>query len=123
VPAAGDAELGVLQDPDELALIRKLSAYPSLVQGSAAAFEPHRITFYLQELAALLHTFYYKHRILAADVDNADERFVRAEDRPVRLRETLTPAVTGARLVLMRAVQQVLQNGLALLGVSAPERM
>ncbi|HJU04142.1 MAG TPA: arginine--tRNA ligase, partial [Nitrospiraceae bacterium] len=66
VPAPDETDLSFLQDPEELGLIRKLSAYPSIVQASAAALEPHRLTFYLQELAGLLHTFYYKHRILPA---------------------------------------------------------
>jgi len=123
IPAIAVAPLSLLDQPDDLALIRKLSAYPSVVQGSAGALEPHRITFYLQDLAALLHTFYYKHRILAAELDQGDERFVAEGERPVRLREVLTPELTAARLALMQGVQQVLRNGLALLGVSAPERM
>jgi arginyl-tRNA synthetase len=127
VPKAADADLRVLDHPDEFAIIRKLSAYPSVVQASAANLEPHRLTFYLQELAGLLHTFYFKHRILppAVEPDPADtERFLKESDgRANRQRETITPEVTAARLVLMRQVQTVLRNGLGLLGISAPERM
>ena len=126
VPKAADVDLGLLADPDELALIRKLSAYPSVLQSSAAALEPHRITFYLQELAALLHTFYYKHRILPiAETEVPNERaFVQTgEPASNRAREPLTPGLTAARLALMRQVQQVIKNGLAILGVSAPDRM
>lgn len=129
VPQPSEADLSLLQDPDEFLLIRKLSGYPSVVQASAAALEPHRITFYLQELAALLHTFYFKHRIMpvAADQDTANAAsFVKdVKDQPsgARPREQVTPGLTGARLALMQAVRQVLKNGLTLLGLSAPDRM
>lgn len=114
-PPAADADLSVLIDPDELGLIRKLSAYPDILQTSASAFEPHRMTYYLQQLAALLHTFYNKHRILPpAGIQEAGEA------EPV---EELTPKKTAARLVLMRGVQQVIRNGLSVLGISAPEQM
>ena len=125
MPQPHEVSLDVLRDPDELSLIRKLSDYPSVVQGSATALEPHRITFYLQELAGLLHTFYYKHRIMPVVVENdaADDRLVGADERAATPRESVTPELTAARLAMMRQVQQVLKNGLALLGISAPERM
>jgi len=114
-PPAADADLSVLTDPDELGLIRKLSAYPDILQTSASAFEPHRMTYYLQQLAALLHTFYNKHRILPpTGIQEVGEA------EPV---EELTPKKTAARLVLMRGVQQVIRNGLSVLGISAPEQM
>jgi len=108
-----------------LGLIRKISAYPSVLQGSALAYEPHRMTYYLQQLAGLLHTFYNKHRILppAADRDLlaiAPEGSVPDE---VLQKEGLLPEQTAARLALMRAIQQVLKNGLGVLGISAPEQM
>lgn len=114
-PPASETDLTVLTDPDELGLIRKLSAYPEVLQGSALAFEPHRVTYYLQQLAALLHTFYNKHRILppAGDQENGEAPST----------EELSPKRTAARLVLMRGVQQVLRNGLSVLGISAPEQM
>jgi arginyl-tRNA synthetase len=105
----------VLMDPDELGLIKKLSTYPEVVQASALAFEPHRVTYYLQQLAALLHTFYNKHRVLPPELDQENK-----ESAPT---EVLTSKRTAARLVLMGAVQQVLQNGLTVLGISAPEHM
>jgi arginyl-tRNA synthetase len=132
VPAAGDVDLRVLADPDELSVIRKLSAYPSVVQGSAAALEPHRLTFYLQELAGLIHTFYYRHRIMppATEAESGEtERFVptpiggEAGAPAPRKREPVTPGLTAARLVLMRETQQVVRNGLTLLGISSPDRM
>ena len=114
-PSAIEADLSVLTDPDELGLIRKLSAFPEILQTSAVAFEPHRVTYYLQQLAALLHTFYNKHRILppVSELEQGDAGST----------EELTPDKTAARLVLMRGVQQVIHNGLAVLGITAPEQM
>ena len=126
LPKAGDADLTRLVHSDELALIRKLSAYPSILQASAASLEPHRITFYLQELAGLLHTFYYKHRILpAAGADLPEKKgFAKpSETAANNTPEPLTPELTAARLVLMQQVQQVVRNGLGLLGITAPDRM
>jgi arginyl-tRNA synthetase len=92
------------------------------------------VAHYLQELAGLLHSFYFKHRILppAAEdaVDAADAQDVAQGGMPVdavscssRQHETLTPELTGARLALMWAVQQVIKGGLRILGISAPEQM
>jgi arginyl-tRNA synthetase len=83
------------------------------------------MTYYLQQLAGLLHTFYNKHRILppAADRDLmaiTPEGLVPGEGLQ---KEVLAPERTAARLALMREVQQVLQNGLSVLGISAPEQM
>ena len=124
-PLPSEADLTVLTDPDELGLIRKLSAYPSVLQGSAIAYEPHRMTYYLQQLAGLLHTFYNKHRILppAADRDLlavAPDGLAPSGELP---KEVLAPERTAARLALMRSVQQVLKNGLGVLGISAPDQM
>lgn len=128
LPKFADTDLTALQDPDDFVLIRKLSAYPSVVEGSAVNLEPHRLTFYLQELAALLHAYYFRHRILppAADADLMDGGPVVGEEgQPSSARQLapVTPHVTAARLVLMREVQTVFRNGLGLLGLSAPERM
>jgi len=124
-PLPSEADLTVLTDPDELGLIRKLSAYPSVLQGSAAAYEPHRMTYYLQQLAGLLHTFYNKHRILppAADRDllvGTPDGLAPSEGLQ---KEVPTPERTAARLALMSGVQRVLKNGLGVLGISAPEQM
>ena len=129
IPLVAEVNLDVLTHSDELTLIRKLSAYPSVIHNSAVSLEPHRITSYLQELAALLHTFYFKHRILPA----ADGGGGGGEGKDVvrdphvavtrKSRDPVTPDLTAARLVLIRQVQRVLQNGLGMLGVTAPERM
>ncbi len=127
VPKTSEVDLTLLADQDSLALVRKLSAYPTVVEGSAAALEPHRITFYLQELAALLHPYYFKHRILppvAADETAEEPAFGNDAAAQCRShRETLTPQLTAARLALMAQVRQVLENGLTVLGISAPDRM
>jgi arginyl-tRNA synthetase len=114
-PSGAEADLAVLVDPDELGLIKKLSTYPEVIQASAVAYEPHRVTYYLQQLAALLHTFYNKHRILPPVTDQEPDESASTE--------VLTPKRTAARLVLMGAVQQVLRNGLDVLGISAPDHM
>ena len=84
----------------ELALMQRLAEFPELVRAAAEEFAPHAIAFYLRELAGEFHSYYNAERILLDD-----ER------------------VRAARLALCAAVRQVLANGLALLGVSAPEKM
>ena len=92
------ADLGLLGEPEELELMKELADFPAMVAGAAAALEPHRITGYLEALARLAHAWYHKYRVLGEPQE-------------------------AARLVLARAVRQVLANGLALLGISAPDRM
>jgi arginyl-tRNA synthetase len=99
-PAAGEADWNMLTLDEELALTKLLCRYPEVVAGAAEALEPHRIAFYLQELAALFHAYYNRQRVL---VDDAQ--------------------VTRARLLLVNAVRIVLRNALGLLGMAAPERM
>ncbi|MCK5362010.1 MAG: arginine--tRNA ligase [Gammaproteobacteria bacterium] len=89
-----------LSESHELALLRTLSRYPDVIDSAAADLEPHQLAHYLRELANDLHTYYNAHTFL---VDDA--------------------ALRTARLALVAATRQVLANGLALLGVSAPEEM
>ncbi|MBF0109120.1 MAG: arginine--tRNA ligase [Magnetococcales bacterium] len=96
----GLLDAGSLNQESELDLIRFLDRYPETVEAAATHLEPHRIAFYLQELAAMFHTYYNSTRILDDD-----------------------PGVRGGRLALCQAVRQVLANGLQLMGVNAPERM
>src|SRR6266702_4383821 len=91
-------DLAVLDEPEELELIKELAEFPAIVEGAAAALEPHRITGYLEGLARIAHGWYHKYRVLGEPEE-------------------------AARLVLARAVRQVLANGLTLLGINAPERM
>src|SRR5205809_6387621 len=128
VQRTSKVDWSVLSSPDDLELIKPLAEYPALVEASAQALEPHRLTYYLQELAARLHAYYYKHRILPPaleqELDNQDNLKASAQETvQERKRETLTPALTAARLCLFRNVQSVIRNGLGILGVSAPERM
>ena len=91
---------GAFDDPAEIALIRQLAAFPEVVRGAAAAHEPHRLPAYLIETAAEFHRFYHACRVVTDDM-----------------------ARSRLRLQLSGATAAVLQNGLSLLGVSAPERM
>ena len=105
--SSGAADLGLLGDPAELELIRMLAQWPRTVVAAAAAHEPHRIAFYLYEVAAAFHGFWAKGK----------------EQPSLRFVNTDAPTLTVARLVLVSAVRQVLLNGLTLLGVSAPEEL
>jgi len=92
--------LSRLTTDGEIALIKQMARYPEVIQTAAECMEPHRIAFYLMELAAAFHAYYNKHRVLTDDRQLAD-----------------------ARLYLIRAIQTIIRNGLALLGVSAPSSM
>ena len=90
----------VLISHEEQRLVSHLLAYPETLQKAAQRLEAYRVATFVMKLAADFHSFYHKHRVVSED-------------------ETLT----HARLLLTRAVAQVIRNGLAILGVSAPERM
>jgi arginyl-tRNA synthetase len=92
--------LAALTDPEDVQLIKQLNRYPDTVQTSARFMEPHRVTFYLMTLAGAFHSYYNRQRVLTDD-----------------------PITTKGRLYLVTAVQKVIRNGLALLGVSAPDHM
>jgi len=100
IPESGDVNFDLLSLPEEKDLMRFLGAYPEVVEGAALALEPHRIPFYLQELAARLHAYYFKQRIISEEQEK-----------------------NSARLFLVGAVRTVIRNALNLLGVSAPEKM
>ncbi len=93
-------DLAPLQSPPALALMLQLAKYPEMLSAAAQDFAPHDVTFYLRELAACYHSYYDAERILV------DEE-----------------AIKLARLALVAAAAQVLHNGLAVLGVSAPAKM
>jgi arginyl-tRNA synthetase len=101
------AELERLSDPAELALMRQIALYPRVVEAAAAAHEPHRIAFYLYDLASEFHALY----TLGNTAPHL--RFIIQNDRQL----------TEARLVLVQGVVTVLSSGLALLGVEAPNEM
>ena len=100
VASLPQAELSPLQSPQAQALMLQLARYPEMLTAAAQDFAPHDVTFYLRELAASYHSYYDAERILVDD-----------------------PVVKHARLALVAATAQVLHNGLAVLGVSAPEKM
>jgi arginyl-tRNA synthetase len=94
------SEIAILDTPDELQLIKLLAALPDTVDDSAQNFEPHRLTYYLSELAGCFHSFYNKNRVISEDA-----------------------ALTRARLYLLTRTAQTIKNALTILGISAPERM
>jgi arginyl-tRNA synthetase len=103
----GTAPLERLIDPGELSLLKRLALYPRVIESAAAAHEPHRIAFYLYELASEFHAQWTRGK------DLPHLRFIIQNDRQT----------TAARLAMVEGIVTVLASGLALLGVSAPEEM
>jgi arginyl-tRNA synthetase len=100
LPGDDEVKLETLTLAEELQLTKTLSRYPEVVVGAALNYEPHRITFYLQELAAQFHSYYNQQRVIVDDLDTS-----------------------RARLYLVNAVKQVIHNALTVLGVSSPDKM
>ena len=98
--ALPQADLGRLVAPSETALLRKLAEYGPMLAAATASLAPHEVAFYLRELSATFHSYYGAERFLVDD-----------------------PALARARIALLAATRQVIRNALAVLGVSAPERM
>jgi arginyl-tRNA synthetase len=105
--ALSQAALSRLDDAAELALMRRVALYPRLVEAAAMSHEPHRIAFYLYELASDFHALWTKGK------DTPHLRFIMQND----------PELTLARLALVQGVVTVLASGLAVLGVGAPDEM
>jgi arginyl-tRNA synthetase len=100
IPDFSDIDSSLLVEPEELNLLKTMSSFPQVIESSALDLAPHKIIFYLMELAGQLHSYYNKHKVLTDNVP-----------------------LSGARLCLIRAIQVVLKNGLNMVGISAPERM
>jgi len=100
LPKFGDIDLHLLNLPEELDLLKRLSAYPEVVEASALSLEPHRIPFYLMELSSLFHSYYNKYRVISSEVE-----------------------LTKARLLLVDSIKGVIKSALNILGVLAPEKM
>ncbi|MDF3053829.1 MAG: argS, partial [Geminicoccaceae bacterium] len=98
----GELDLARLPAPQDLELLKKLAEFPEITLAAAREREPHRVTTYLHELAAVVHGWYHHTRAVGAPEGDATEH---------------------ARLLLARAGRLVLANGLRLLGISAPDRM
>jgi len=94
------ARVDLLTEKDEITLIKGILHFFDVIEGSAKSLEPHRITFYLLDLVGRFHSYYNKTRVIVGDRE-----------------------LTMARLLLLATLQQVIKDALALLGVSAPERM
>ena len=94
------AESVLLSEPEELKLLKTMSTFPATIEGSALELAPHKMIFYLMELAGQLHSYYNKHKVITDDIP-----------------------LSRARLCMIRALQVVLKNGLDMLGLSAPDRM
>ena len=99
-PTQCSADLTPLSTAREHALLNRLSAYPDVLADAADELAPHQLAYYLKDLAADFHGYYNAERVLVDD-----------------------DGFRNARLTLLLATRQVLNNGLAILGVSAPERM
>ena len=108
-PAGEDDRLPWLEaaDEDELALVKLAAQFPRSVEGAALAHEPHRIAFYLNDLAAAFHAQWNKGN------DDPSRRFLLAQN----------PELTRARLELATAIGQIIRNGLGIMGVAAAEEM
>jgi len=100
VPSYGEVNLSLLTLPEELTLMKALTRFPELVAGAATSLEPHRLTFFLNDLASLFHSYYNKYKVISED-----------------------DSLTRARIFLMKILLIVLKNNLKFLGVSAPDRM
>jgi arginyl-tRNA synthetase len=106
IDSSAPADLSLL-DAEELALVKVAAQFPRVVEGAAQAHEPHRVAFYLHDLAAAFHALWNRGN------DDPSRRFLVEDNR----------ALTGARLELAAAIGQIIRNGLSIMGVAAAEEM
>ena len=100
LPVYEEVNPSLLTEPEERTLVKMMAHYPEMLEGAVKSLEVHRITFYLNELAGVFHSYYNKNKVITEDA-----------------------ALSAARLVLVDAVRVVLGNALGILGVNAPEKM
>jgi arginyl-tRNA synthetase len=105
--ALAEADLGLLTDESEIGIVKMIAAYPRMIDAAAASHEPHRVAFFVHDLASAFHSLWNKGK------DSPQLRFVNQTDRKS----------TSARLAFVHAVRSVLASGLAVVGVTAPEEM
>jgi len=99
-PLYEEAQLDLLKLPEEIDLIKAIIGFPEVIEGAARTLEPHRLAFYLNDLAGIFHSYYNKYKVISDD-----------------------GTLTRARLFLVKSIMTVLKNALILLGVSTPEKM
>jgi len=100
VPQIDHVDLSSLTSSEEIEIIKKMDSFPDVIESAARYLEPHRISYFVTDLAAMFHSYYNKNRVISDD-----------------------PGLTGARLILMVALRQVFQMGFDLLGIEAPTSM
>jgi arginyl-tRNA synthetase len=105
--ALAEADLGLLTDESEIGIVKMIAAYPRMIDAAASSHEPHRVAFFVHDLASAFHSLWNKGK------DSPQLRFVNQTDRKS----------TSARLAFVHAVRSVLASGLAVVGVTAPEEM
>jgi arginyl-tRNA synthetase len=100
LPVYADINASLLSAPEEINLMKMMARYPEVIEGAVRNLEPHRLTFYLNELSALFHSYYNKNKVISEN-----------------------DQLTNARLFLIKTIRIVLQNALKILGVNAPDKM
>ncbi|UCD71030.1 MAG: arginine--tRNA ligase [Syntrophobacterales bacterium] len=100
LPKFGDIDCHLLNLPEELDLLKLLTAYPEVIEASALSLEPHRIPFYLMELSSIFHSYYNRYRVISSELE-----------------------LTKARLFFVGTIKEVIKSALNILGISAPEKM
>ncbi|MEI5663396.1 arginine--tRNA ligase [Bosea sp. CCNWLW174] len=105
--ALAQSDLGLLTDESEIGIVKMIAAYPRMIEAAASSHEPHRVAFFVHDLASAFHSLWNKGK------DSPQLRFVNQTDRKS----------TSARLAFVHAVRSVLASGLAVVGVTAPEEM
>ncbi|BDR53660.1 arginine--tRNA ligase [Bombiscardovia nodaiensis] len=117
------ADLSLLDSEPAEAILAQLSLYPSVVQTAADQRGPHRIAHYLEDLAGAYHRWYNLERVVPMPLTDPESREGGERTAELEKAKNPEPALAAARLKLNDAVCQVIENGLGLLGVSAPEKM
>lgn len=100
MPAFDTVDHALLSQPEDLVLLKSMAAFPGMIESAALELAPHRVIFYLIELAGQFHSYYNKHKVISEDIP-----------------------LSQARLVLISAVKTVFANGLKCIGLSAPDHM
>ncbi|MCX5871222.1 MAG: arginine--tRNA ligase [Deltaproteobacteria bacterium] len=95
-----DVDISLLTEPEELQLLKSMAAFPAMIEDAATGLAPHRVIFFLMELAGQFHSYYNKHKVITDAI-----------------------ALSQSRLCLMEGLQVVFQNGLRIVGLTAPEEM